>query len=188
MRLWIRSLASLSGLRIWTCCKQQYRSKMGLGSGITVVVVKASSYSSESTPSLGTYICHRCSPRKKKKRRRFSGETGFFSPMSAGRWWIQPPAEFGSVDLISAKMSAVFPTLKNHCFRCRCTLFETTFLSWWELQGQRFHKFADPLLNSCLLIYPQVSPDFVLPPYLILKYLCKAFKKYKFLLIAWLIF
>ena len=31
MRLWVESLASLSGLRIWRCCELWYRSQMWLG-------------------------------------------------------------------------------------------------------------------------------------------------------------
>ena len=37
---------------------------MWLGSGIAVAVVKASGYSSDLTPSLGTSICQGCSPKK----------------------------------------------------------------------------------------------------------------------------
>ena len=36
MRLWVQSLASLSGLRIWRCCELWYRSQTWLGSGIAV--------------------------------------------------------------------------------------------------------------------------------------------------------
>ena len=39
-------------------------------SGITVVVVYASSCGSDSTPSLGTSISHGCSPKKKKEKRK----------------------------------------------------------------------------------------------------------------------
>ena len=34
MRMWVRSLASFSGLRIWCCHKLPTRSKMELGSGV----------------------------------------------------------------------------------------------------------------------------------------------------------
>ena len=33
MRSWVRSLASVSGLRIWRCRKLWYRSQMRLGTG-----------------------------------------------------------------------------------------------------------------------------------------------------------
>ena len=42
---------------------------MRLGSFIAVALVSASSCSSNSTPSLGTSICHRCGPKKKKIKR-----------------------------------------------------------------------------------------------------------------------
>ena len=39
MRLQVRSLASLSGLRIWHCHELWCRSKMWLGSGVAVALV-----------------------------------------------------------------------------------------------------------------------------------------------------
>ena len=40
---------------------------MQLGSRVAAAMVWASGYSSDSTPSLRTYICHECSPKKEKK-------------------------------------------------------------------------------------------------------------------------
>ena len=42
---------------------------MWLGSGITVAVAKAGSCSSDLSPSLGTFTCHRCGPNTKKINR-----------------------------------------------------------------------------------------------------------------------
>ena len=61
MRTPVQSLASLSGLRIRHCCELWCRSQMNLGSGVAVAVGQASRYSSNSTPSLETSICCRCS-------------------------------------------------------------------------------------------------------------------------------
>ena len=66
MRMWVRSLALLSGLRIQHCCELQCRSQLRLGSGVAV----AGSYRSDSTPTLGTYICYRCGPKKNKKKKK----------------------------------------------------------------------------------------------------------------------
>ena len=68
MRMWVRSLASPSRLKIRHCYKLRRMSQMQLGSGIAVAVLEASSCSSDSTPCLGisTYYC-RCSPKRKKK-------------------------------------------------------------------------------------------------------------------------
>ena len=41
---------------------------MRLRSDVVVAVVKASNSSCDSTPSLGTSICHRCSPKRGKKK------------------------------------------------------------------------------------------------------------------------
>ena len=78
MRSQVQSLVSLSGLRIQHCCELWCRSQTWLRSGVTIAVVQASGYSSDSTPSLGTYICCGCSLRKtkdqKKKNCRVSGQ------------------------------------------------------------------------------------------------------------------
>ena len=68
MRMRVRSLASLSGLRIHHCCELWCRSQMQLRSRVAVAVVQAGSCSSDSTPSLGTSICCRCGPKKAKSK------------------------------------------------------------------------------------------------------------------------
>ena len=73
MRMGVQSLDSLRGLRIWIqhCHELWCRLQMLLRSWIAVAVMQASSRSSDLTPSLGTSICHVCSPtkgRKKEKR------------------------------------------------------------------------------------------------------------------------
>ena len=67
MKLSVRSLVFLSRLRICCCHELWYRSQMGLRSCVAVAV--ASSYSSDLTPSLGTSLCHRCGPKKEKKKK-----------------------------------------------------------------------------------------------------------------------
>ena len=64
IRMRVQFLASLCGLKIWHCCKLQCRSQMRLGSGVAM----AGGYGSNSTLSLRTSICHRCHPKKKKKK------------------------------------------------------------------------------------------------------------------------
>ena len=41
---------------------------MQLRSGVAVAMMEASSCSSDSTPSLGTSICHRCGPKESKNK------------------------------------------------------------------------------------------------------------------------
>ena len=69
MRLWVQSLASFSGLRIWQCHELWCTSQMWPRSGVTVAVAVSSSCSSDSTPSLGTSICCGFSPKKEKKKK-----------------------------------------------------------------------------------------------------------------------
>ena len=70
MRIWIWSLAFLSGSVIQCCCELWYRLQARLRFPRCCGCGKASSYSSNSTPSLGTSICHKCGLKKKKRRRR----------------------------------------------------------------------------------------------------------------------
>lgn len=71
MRIQVRSLAFLSGLRIVGCCGiDLYRSQMWLKYHSAVAVMWASGYSSNWTPSLRTSICHGYSPKKTKKNKR----------------------------------------------------------------------------------------------------------------------
>ena len=65
MRMWVHSLAALIGLRSQCCCKLWHRAQMRLRSGIAMAVAQAPAVGSDSTPSLGMPICHRCSCRKK---------------------------------------------------------------------------------------------------------------------------
>ena len=69
MRMWVWSLASLSGSDIWHCCELWCRSQTWLGSGVAVAVAQASSCSSDLTPSLGNSMCHGCGPKKQKKKK-----------------------------------------------------------------------------------------------------------------------
>ena len=52
MRMWVQSLALLSGLKIQRCPELWHRSQIQLGSHVAVAVVHASSYSSDLTLSL----------------------------------------------------------------------------------------------------------------------------------------
>ena len=72
MRVQIRSLASLSGSRIWHCLELWYRSQMWLGSSVAVAVVQAGSCISDSTPSLETSICYGCGFKKQKTNKQNS--------------------------------------------------------------------------------------------------------------------
>ena len=72
MRMGVQSLASFSELRIQHGHELPCRLKSWLGSGIAMAVANASS---NSTPSLRTSMCLRCSPRKKKKKKRISAKT-----------------------------------------------------------------------------------------------------------------
>ena len=64
VRMWVRSLASLSGLRIRHDRELWCRSQRWLRSCVAVAVVQVSSCSSDSTPSLGISICLGYGPKK----------------------------------------------------------------------------------------------------------------------------
>ena len=67
MRTGVQSLALLSELRIQHCRELHCRLQMRLRSGVAVAVAEAGSYSSDSTPSLGTSVCCGCGPKKIKR-------------------------------------------------------------------------------------------------------------------------
>ena len=68
IRTQVQSLATLSGLRIWRCNELWHRPYTRLRSGVAVAVEQASSYSSDLTPCLGTFICRKCGPKKQTKK------------------------------------------------------------------------------------------------------------------------
>ena len=69
MRIQARSLALLSGLRIWHCCELWFGSQIQPRShiAVAVAVVQAGSCSSNSIPSLGTSTYIGAALQKKKK-------------------------------------------------------------------------------------------------------------------------
>ena len=68
MRMWVPSLAAISGLQIQRYHELWCRLQTRPGSGISIAMVQADSCNSDSTPSLGTYICYRYGPKKQKKK------------------------------------------------------------------------------------------------------------------------
>ena len=83
MRILVRSLASLSRLRIWRC-KLRHESQMLLGSG--TAMVSTGSGSSNLIPHLGTSICHGYSPKKKKKKNSSNNNGNKRDIKIIGRW------------------------------------------------------------------------------------------------------
>ena len=72
VRLQVRSLALLSGLRIWHCHELWCRWQKWLGGGMAVAVAGCGQLLPAAValirPSLGTSICHRCSPKKQNRQ------------------------------------------------------------------------------------------------------------------------
>ena len=68
MRMWVRSLALLSGLRIQRCRELWCSLQMWLRSLVAMAVASAGSYSSNSTPGLRTSMRPRCGPKKSKNK------------------------------------------------------------------------------------------------------------------------
>ena len=78
MRMLVRSLASLSGLRIRHCHELWCRSQTQLRSGIEVAVVKACGYSSDSTLSPKPLYAADVPPPKKGKKKKVLSFSDFF--------------------------------------------------------------------------------------------------------------
>ena len=73
-KMWVWSLASLSGLRIRHCCELWCRSQTQLRPGVAVAVVWACGYNSDSTPSLGTSTCCKCGPKIDQKKQQLQNQ------------------------------------------------------------------------------------------------------------------
>ena len=86
VRMQVRSLAVLSGLRIWHCHELQSRLQMWLGSHIAMAVVWANSCSLDLTPGLKTSTHLWCGPKKKKEKKPVNKA---ISP-EYSEWWCQP--------------------------------------------------------------------------------------------------
>ena len=70
MRMQVRSMASLSRLRIQCCRELWCRLQMQLGSQVAVVAEKAGDCPPQLTPDLGTSICSKCGHKKRKKKKK----------------------------------------------------------------------------------------------------------------------
>ena len=70
MRMWVQSLASLSGLKSRHCHELWCRFQMWLGSCVAVAMVQATAVATINPPSLETSICHRCGPENTKKKKK----------------------------------------------------------------------------------------------------------------------
>ena len=80
MRTQVRCLALLSGLRMQRCRELWCRSQAQLESHVAVAVVKAGSYNSDSTPSLGTSTGAALKRPKTKKK---SNDNGSYHLLSS---------------------------------------------------------------------------------------------------------
>ena len=111
MRLWVWSLALLSGLRIQQCLELWCRSQMWFGSHVAVALVLAGGYSSHWTPSLGNSVCHESSPRNgkttRKKKRQKIMHIGVGTGQPVGLVW--PTICFGTYS---------FTVTWSHLFGC----------------------------------------------------------------------
>ena len=81
MRTQVRSLASLSGLRIQRCGELWCRSQARLGPGVAVAAGQAGGYSSNLTPSLGTSICCGCTLQKTKTNKQTKTNSPYCIPL-----------------------------------------------------------------------------------------------------------
>ena len=145
MKMQVRSLALLSGLRIRCCPELWCRSQMWPGSCIAVTVMQASSYGSYLTPTLGTSICHRCRPKKtktelkkpqnvviyknKKKRGKLDGNNFFFFLLSH-LWHMKVPGPGGPTGAAAeAYITATATSDPSHICDLHCSLWQCQILN-----------------------------------------------------------
>ena len=155
MRMWVRSLASISGLRIWCCCELWCRLQMQLRSSIPVAVAYAGSCSSDWTPSLGTSICWDYSPKRQKDQKETEKQR---KENPAGLWWLWHPA-------------LLFCSQINQHFYKKEPFLHLGYVDWGDHQslvGKIAHPTAD--LNQYMLRIKcqykgdlPITPDFKSP-------------------------
>ena len=99
----VRSLNSLSGLRIRHCSELWCRSQTRLRSHIAVAVAWAGGYSCDSTPILGTSICHGCGPKETKTKNTMSEDYIFPQNNSYSLYLslIFMPCQFNASELLN---------------------------------------------------------------------------------------
>ena len=163
MRTLVWSLASLSGLRIcWHYCKLQHRSQMRLDSVMPVAVTYACSCSSDSTPSLGSSICHRCGPKKKKKERK-KKERKKKERRSPGKWYLpgETSIQVLSLCLVSYYLSHAFVlTLWHSTSWHQCGSLYTVLLapSVWDGRIQLWDNYHKKLKDIPMLSWTGGHP------------------------------
>ena len=156
----VQSLASLSGLRIRCGCQLQCRSLRQQKSYVAVAVVQTGSCSSGSTPSLGTSICHKWGPKKKKKELRFPYISFSFKKKKEK-----------NLILLQTDSSHIVFTLKEDIWPCLETFFIVTTIRgqyYWSQQidswcATRYCHAQDRLHKTELCSSPKVEKHNIRP-------------------------
>ena len=137
MRTQVGSLALISGLRIQHYCQLWCRLQTWLRPGIAVAVVQASCYSFDSTPSLGTSLCHECLPKKWQKKKKMKVFKCSHSSECFSRVFLKdliiPPLKY------AYKCSLLSPDHKNLFFSFFFFFFFWSFCLFSVPTQTRFH-------------------------------------------------
>ena len=130
MRLQVRSLALLSGLKIRCCHELWCRSQTRLGSWVAVALAQTDNYSSDLTPSLGTSICHVCGPRKDRGKT-LAKFSLYYKDTVIKIQWCWGSSHFGSVimNLTSIHEDTSLALLRGLKIRC-CHELWCTSQAW----------------------------------------------------------
>ena len=139
MRRCVRSLASLSGLRIQHCQELRHRSQMQLGSCVAVAVVY-------STPCPGTSICCSYSPKKKKKGKNKNKNQPISRQVLPVQWFLSlSPSPRQEICLCISDLGQLTsgPPAVTHYQSQQLTCLFTFDL--WENLPSTLHLFTVPL-------------------------------------------
>ena len=149
VRMRVRFLASLSGLRIRHCCEFWWSSQMRLRSWVAVAQVQAGGYNTDWTQKPGSTIWGENGPKKKKKRKKerkkkksISLHIRLWTHLSGNLYWITslPPQKENSGEHIMSSIHgttwksfsdtsipyALFTPLCSHSFSALITYISST--------------------------------------------------------------
>ena len=108
--------------KIWRCCEQWYRLQTQLRFGVAMAMVYTGRCTSNSTPSLGTYMCHGCSSKRDRLNHLLPHPTHLLSSSCAGKLDLPPANIYVEIFGDSTRFADIFIMLFTVYTACHLPL------------------------------------------------------------------